>query len=201
MNIYNIFVIISVVLINLFHSTDNRVLAPLLDAPEYDTTYSICYIPVPPFVPLTIDPSPLVLAPPFDPDIAPTPPHTFAGATSAGYGTNSSSADWEANFVMVAFIALLVQVRTLCFPNHNLPLTYCTRFIRKLSTDSSRTPVSQPLISGHDALSLIVPIGNGSSDEASIGAQDSLQIAFVTLPTSHTSPSPPSPSWSDTHGK
>lgn len=145
MNIYNVFITVAIVLINLLHSTDNRVLAPLLDAPEYDTTYSICYILTPPSVPLTIDPSPPALAPPFHPDFAPAPPHTFAGATSAGHGTNSFSVDWEINLVTIVFIALIVQVRILRSPPHNLPLTFRTRFIRGLSTDPSCTPASQSL--------------------------------------------------------
>ena len=147
MNIYNIFIAITIVLINLLHSTDNRVLAPLLDDLEHDTTYSICYILVPPSIPLTIDPSPPVLAPPFDPDFAPTPPHTFMGATSAGHDANSFSVDREANLVTVFLISLLVQVHASCFPHYNFPLTYRARFIRRLSTDSPRTPASQSLTS------------------------------------------------------
>ena len=116
MHFYNIFTTFVIVLINLLHSIDNRVLAPLLDAPEYDTTYSICYILTPPSIPLTLDPSPPVLAPPFDPDNAPIPPYTFAGATSAGYGENSFSVDWEANLGAVIFIAFLVQVSASYFP-------------------------------------------------------------------------------------
>ena len=121
MHFYNIFTTFVIVLINLLHPIDNRVLAPLLDAPDYDTTYSICYILTPPSVPLTIGPSPPVLAPPFDPNYAPIPPYTFAGATSAGYGKNNFSVDWEVNLVAVIFIALLVQVSTSYFLSQ--PLT------------------------------------------------------------------------------
>jgi hypothetical protein len=110
MNPYSIFTAFVVILINVLHSIDNRALINLLDPPEYDTAYSICYILTPPSVPLTIDPSPPVLAPPFDLNLAPTPPHTFTGATSAGYATNNFSVDWEANLVTVFFIALLLRV-------------------------------------------------------------------------------------------
>ena len=115
MHFYNIFTAFAIVLINLLHSADDRVLAPLLDAPEYDTTYSICYILTPPSVSLTIDPSPPVLAPPFDPDYAPVPHYTFAGATSAGWGADSFSVDWEDNLVTVILITLLVQVSASSF--------------------------------------------------------------------------------------
>ena len=116
MNLYNIFATFVIVLVSLLHSIDDRLLAPLLDPPEYDTTYSICYILTPPSVALTIDPSPPVLAPPFDPNFAPTPPHTFTGATSADRETNNFSVDWEANLVAVIFIALLLQVSASYFP-------------------------------------------------------------------------------------
>ncbi|KAF9644974.1 hypothetical protein BDM02DRAFT_813294 [Thelephora ganbajun] len=109
MNIYNIFTTFVVVLIHLLHTNNTCALAPLLDAPEPDTTYSIRYIITPPSVPLTIDPSPPVLAPPFDPDYAPTPPRTFVGATSAGHGTNSFSVDWVTNFLVVIISGLLVH--------------------------------------------------------------------------------------------
>jgi len=111
MHFYIVFTVFITFLIDLLPSIDDGVLAPLIGATECDTTHSICYIFTPPSV-LTIDPSPPVLAPPFNPDYAPSPPYTFAGATSAGYGANSFAVDWEANLVTVILIAFLVQVST-----------------------------------------------------------------------------------------
>ena len=110
MNVYNIFTALIVILMQLRRTNDRRALAPTLDPPEPDTTYSICYIVTPPSVPLTIDPSPPVLAPPFDPDHAPVPPHTFAGATSAGYGEKNFTANWRTGLLLVVVSGLLVQV-------------------------------------------------------------------------------------------
>ena len=120
MNIYNIFTTLIVVLAHLLHTNDHRTLAPLLKAPEPDTTYSICYIITPPATPLTIDPSPPVLAPPFDPDHAPIPPYTHMGATSAGHGTNSFSVNWLVNLLVVIVSGLLVHVSTSYFPKISL---------------------------------------------------------------------------------
>jgi hypothetical protein len=100
MNIYNIFTTFVAVLIHLLRSADRGVLAPLLDAPEYDTTYSICSVITPTSVPLTIGPSPPVLAPPFDSEYAPILPHTFAGATSAGHDVDSFSVNWMVHVVV-----------------------------------------------------------------------------------------------------
>lgn len=143
MNIYNILATFVVVLIQLMHSPNHRVLAPLLDAPEYDTTYSICFIITPPSVPLTIDPSPPVLAPPFDPEYAPIPPHTFVGATSAGHGADSFSVNWMVNLaVMVS--GLFVHVSTSPSSNTTLrSLADHIRLTRQRSRGSPRTSVSQ----------------------------------------------------------
>ena len=115
MNILHIFTTLLVVLTHFRKTNDHFALAPFLDAPEFDTTYSICYIFTPPSVPLTIDPSPPVLAPPFDPGLAPIPHHTFKGATSAGYnyGEDKPSVDWMINFSVVMVSLLLVHVNIL----------------------------------------------------------------------------------------
>lgn len=127
MNIYNVFATLVAILIHLLHTEDHFALAPLLDAPEPDTTYSICYIVTPPAVPFTIDPSPPVLVSPFDPDFAPSPPHTFMGATSAGYGTDSFSVNWKVTLLVVTVSGLLIHVSASYFPKmiSRSPTTLC----------------------------------------------------------------------------
>ena len=108
MNIYNVFATCVVVLTHL-QTNDRHVLIPLLDAPESITASSVYYIFTPPSLPLTIDPSPPVLAPPFDPNHAPALPHTFISATSAR-DDRSISVDWMTNVLVVVVFALLVHV-------------------------------------------------------------------------------------------
>ena len=187
MNIYNVFTTVFIVLIHLLRTNDHHALAPLLDAPEYDTTYSICYVVTPPAVPFTIDPSPPVLAPPYDPDHAPTLPHTFVGATSAGHGTNSRSVNWTVNLLAIIISGLLVHVSA--SPRDHPPLTDCTLGIRRRSLGSFFPPVSQLTTSAQRIASLTILSGAGSSNKASPTIQG-------RRPSSSTLPAPPSPPYS-----
>ncbi|KAF9786270.1 hypothetical protein BJ322DRAFT_776607 [Thelephora terrestris] len=142
MNIFNVFTAFMVVLIQLLKTNDHFALAPLLDAPEFDTTYSVCYLLVAPPVILTIDPSPPVLALPFDLNLAPLPPHTFKGATSAAYayGENKFPVDWMSHFSVVILSLLLVHEAVSCFVIYTI-----TRFYDDASSAAQRCPRSCPV--------------------------------------------------------
>ena len=143
MNIYHVFTAFTVVLIHLLQTNDRRALAPLLDAPEYDCTYSISYIIIPPYTPLTIDPSPPFLIPLFDPNSTPIPPHTFTGATSTVCDSDTLSVDWATNVLMVVISGLLVHVGTSCFLT--LPLIDNALPVRRLFLGSPYAPVNKSI--------------------------------------------------------
>ena len=87
----------------------------LLEEVVIDTSYFISYtLPIPP-IPFTIDPSPPVLAPPFDPANPPTAAHTNLGATSADPCVVSRSVDMVVCLVVVMVSGILLSVSLIYF--------------------------------------------------------------------------------------
>jgi hypothetical protein len=111
MNINTIIVAALTVLIH-FVRVDHRSVRDMVLLLEevVDTSYFISFsLPIP-LVPLTIDPSPPVLAPPFDPTNIPSTAHTHSSATSTDPSVVSRSIDLMVCLVLVVISGILLCV-------------------------------------------------------------------------------------------
>jgi hypothetical protein len=118
MNTHMIVVTLLTILSHLVHIDHRSVqnVTLLLEEVVVDTSYFISFsLSAPPF-PLTIDPSPPVLAPPFDQTKVPTHAHTHPSATSADHTPVSRSVDLTVCLVLVMVSGILLGVGLLDSP-------------------------------------------------------------------------------------